>query len=87
MKTTTEINATTIKQRLNMLTNPPAAPVMGRGNARVELTSDETIVNELIYRKHPHIAVVSVRQAINRFGKIGYPKVVFCSPEFMALFN
>lgn len=83
----TEINLVTVKQRLQMLSNPPSAPVMGRGNVRVELTDDTEIVDFLTLNKNPHVAVVSVRKPINRFGKIGYPKTVFVSPEFAALFN
>ena len=83
----TEINLATVKQRLNMLSAPPAKPVSGRGNVRVKLTDDSEIVDFLIFKKHPHIAVVSERKAINGYGKIGYPKSVFVSPEFASLFN
>jgi len=87
MNTVNEINLVTFKQRLSMLTNPPAKPVSGRGFERVELTDDSEIVDFAIYKKHPHVAVVSVRKSVNGFGKIGYPKSVFVSPEFFALFN
>lgn len=83
----TQINITTVTQRLAMLTTPPVKPVTGRGHVRVELTDAPDIVDPLINSNHPHVAVVSVRKPINRFGKIGYPKTVFCSLEFFALFQ
>lgn len=86
MKTNTEINLTTFKQRMDMLTTAPAKPVSGRGFERVELTDDSEIVDFAIAKKNPHFAVVSVRKPINRFGKIGYPKSLFTSPEFASLF-
>jgi hypothetical protein len=87
MKTQTEINLATFNQRLKMLTAPPAAPVSGRGNVRVELTDAPEIVDAAMRASTPHVAVVSVRKAVNRFGRLGYPKSVFVSPEFAALFN
>ena len=87
MKTQTEISLITFKQRLAMLPNPPQAPVKGRGFERECLTSDPEIVGFAINLNNPHVAVVSERKAINGFGKIGYPKSVFVSPEFFALFN
>lgn len=36
----TEINLVTVKQRLQMLSNPPSAPVMGRGNVRDWIPKD-----------------------------------------------
>lgn len=85
--TTTQINLTTFKQRLSMLGNPPASPVKGRGFVRELLTDESEIVDFAISLNSPHIAVISERKAINRFGKIGYPKSVFVSPEFFALFQ
>ena len=86
MKTTTEISLVTIQQRLNMLPTPPASPVTGPGFERVELSSDRDVVIAMMWLSNPHIVCVSVRQAINKFGKIGYPKIAYCSPEFYALF-
>jgi hypothetical protein len=82
----TEINLATVLQRINMLTTPPIAPVIGRGFKRVELTDSQEVIDAVQFKKCPHIAVVSVRKAVNGFGKIGYPKSVFCYPEFAALF-
>ena len=88
MKTTTEISLVTFKQRLAMLSNLPASPVKGRGFKRELLTDDSEIVDFAIsMRDNPHVAVVSERKAVNRYGKIGYPKSVFVSPEFYALFQ
>lgn len=70
-----------------MLTNPPASPVKGRGFNRQLLTDDSEIVDYALTLSNPHVAVVSERKPINRFGKIGYPKSVFVSPEFFSLFN
>ena len=82
----TQVNATTFSQRLPMLTAAPAAPVKGRGFNRVELTAAPDIVELAERSRSPHVAVISVRKPINRFGKIGYLKSVFVSPEFAALF-
>ena len=87
MKTQTEISLVTFKQRLAMLPNPPQAPVKGRGFKRECLTSDSDIVDFAINLSNPHVACVSERKAINGFGKLGYPKSVFVSPEFFALFS
>lgn len=87
MNTVTQINLATFKQRLSMLVNAPAAPVKGRGFVRELLTDDSEIVDFAIGLNNPHVAVVSERKAINGYGKIGYPKSVFVSPEFFALFN
>jgi len=87
MKTQTEINLTTFKQRLAMLPNPPAAPVNGRGFVRKLLTDESEVVDYAIGLNNPHIACVSERKAINGCGKIGYPKSVFVSPEFFELFQ
>ena len=85
--TKTEVNITTIKQRLSMLPTPPAAPVTGRGFVRHCLTADAECVDLILSIRNPHFAAVSVREAVNRFGKLGTPKYVFCSPEAFALFN
>lgn len=87
MKTQTEISLVTFKQRLAMLPTPPASPVSGRGFRRERLSDDSEIVNFAINLSNPHVACVSERKAINGFGKLGYPKSVFVSPEFFALFN
>ena len=87
MTTTTEINLATFKQRLSMLSNAPASPVKGRGFVRELLTDEAEIVDFAMNLNNPHIAVLSERKSINGFGKIGYPKSVFVSPEFFALFN
>jgi hypothetical protein len=85
----TQLNIITFRQRLAMLKTPPNAPVSGRGFVRVELTDEPEILDEVIKLngRHPHVAAVSVRKSINRFGKMGYPKTVFCSPEFKELFQ
>jgi len=85
--TKTEVNLITIKQRMAMLPNPPANPVKGRGAVRHCLTNEAEIVDFLLYSRNPHVACVSVREPINRFGKLGTPKYVFCSPEMFALFS
>jgi len=85
--TKTEVTATTIRQRLTMLQTPPAAPVKGRGAVRHCLTGDDECVNVILAAHSPHFAAVSVREAVNRFGRLGTPKYVFCSPEMFALFN
>ena len=87
MNTTTEINLATFKQRLSMLTKAPESPVKGRGFIRALLTDDSEIVDYAIGLDNPHVACVSERRAINGYGKIGYPKSVFVSPEFMSLFK
>ena len=88
MKTTTDINITTIKQRVEMLNSKPIKPVSGRGHERVELTNDSEVIDwVLACNPSPHLAAVSVREPINRFGKLGTPKKVFCSPEFYDLFK
>ena len=85
MKTQTEINETTFKQRLPMLTTPPAKPVKGRGFQRVDLgLAPEWAFN---LRASPHYELVSVREQINRFGKLGTPKHLMVSEELFALFN
>jgi hypothetical protein len=87
MNTITPINLVTIKQRLPMLSAAPAAPIKGRGFSRVELTADSECVDFVLRNETAHVAAVSVREAVNRFGKLGTPKNVFCSPEFFALFT
>ena len=83
----TEINLATFKQRLAMLPTPPHSPVKGRGFVRELLTDDSEIVDYAIAISNPHIAVVSERKVVNSYGKIGYLKSVFVSPEFFQLFQ
>lgn len=85
MKTLTEINEATFKQRIPMLTTAPAAPVSGRGNIRIDLGLAPDWAFRL--KSGPHYALVSKREQVNRFGKLGTPKHLMVSPEFFALFN
>ena len=85
--TKTEVNIITITQRLPMLTSAPAAPVKGRGAVRHCISGDPEVIDYMIEKSSPHFACVSVREAVNCFGRLGTPKYLFCSPEMMALFN
>ena len=84
--TKTDVTLATVKQRLKMLPTPPAAPVRGRGAVRHCLSGDSQIVDYMLNRCGDHFACISVREPINRFGRLGTPKYLFCSPEMFALF-
>ena len=79
MKTLT--NPKLIQTRIKRLAaTAPAAPLKGLGNIRHEL--EMPTVFEMLEKAIPaHCVRISERQAINRFGKIGYPKHDFVSPE------
>jgi hypothetical protein len=85
MKTVTQINEVTMRQRLQMLTTPPPAPVKGRGAERIDLGLAEEWA--FVLPPSEHYALVSVRQPINRFGKLGTPKHLMVSPQLFNLFN
>jgi len=81
----TDLNEVTVKQRIPMLLTPPAFPVKGRGCKRIDFGLAEDWMFKL--PDSPHIALVSVREAINCFGKLGTPKHFMVSPEFAVLFE
>jgi len=81
------MNLEHLLRELSGLKSPPSQPVLGRGFSRIELTSDPAIVDAVAPLNNPHVAVVSVRKPVNRFGRIGYPKSVFVSPELFALLD
>jgi len=79
MKTLT--NITQIKNRLSKVSAKiPAKPLKGHGFARVECTLP--LVFQLLTKHAPfHCAVVSSREPINRFGKLGFVGHHYISPE------
>jgi hypothetical protein len=85
--TKTEVSLVTIRQRIKMLSAPPKSPVKGRNSVRHCLTGDKDCVDYILSQNSPHFTAVSVREAVNRFGRLGTPKYVFCSPEMFELFN
>lgn len=78
----TNVTAADILNRIAMLPPTPAAPLKGRGNVRVEI--DLSCAEELdrIERlRCPHVVVVTKREAVNRFGRLGFVPHMYVSPE------
>lgn len=74
-------NITQVKNRLNKVNGTaPAKPLKGHGFARVECTLP--LVFQLLVKHAPlHCAIVSNREPINRFGKLGFVGHQYTSPE------
>lgn len=68
-----------------MLPAAPSKPVSGRGFNRIDIG----IADEWMFKlpESAHFKLVSVRESINSFGRLGCPKHMMVSPEFFALFN
>lgn len=74
-------NIAQIKNRITKLNaKTPAKPLKGHGFDRVECTLP--LVFQLLTKHAPfHCAVVSNREPINRFGKLGFVGHHYISPE------
>lgn len=78
-------NITQIKNRIaKVAAATPAKPLKGHGFNRVECTIP--MVFQLLTKHAPfHCAVVSNREPINRFGKLGFVGHNYISPELAAV--
>ena len=58
---------------------PPASPVKGRGHKRVEFNVAEGNAKKFfqILEGSGHAEMISVRQKVNRYGRIGHPKMAY----------
>lgn len=81
MSTLKPIGVQYVKSRIVKLAKtPPAKPLTGRGYDRRECLNER--VFGILERLAPsHCAKVSQREAINSFGRIGYPKHNYVSLE------
>ncbi len=86
MKTLAKLeNVKLIRNRIFAVAkNPPAAPLKGRGFVRQECVTPR-VFEKLKAIAPQHCEVVTSRQAINGFGKLGFVGHNYISPELLAV--
>jgi hypothetical protein len=86
MKTLAKLeNTKLIRNRIFAVAkNPPVAPLKGRGYARQEITTPR-VFEKLKAIAPQHCEVVTSRQAVNGFGKLGFVGHNYISPELLTV--
>ena len=85
MNTLQPVGIQYIKSRiLKVAQTAPIKPLQGRGYSRNECTL-ERVFSKLELLAANHCVKVSQREAINSYGKLGYPKHNFISPELTSV--
>jgi hypothetical protein len=80
MKTLSNIKL--IKNRINKIAAaPPKFPLKGRNNKRVEILLCNVFESFLRKLAPKHCEIVTKREAINHFGKLGFVGHRYISPE------
>jgi hypothetical protein len=80
-------NLSLIKTRIaNVEKKPPVKPIKGHGFSRHEIEMD-FVFKRLQLLAPSHCVTVASRQAINRFGKLGFVGRTYVSPELFEVID